>query len=394
MGDVEQRQVRVMTSMADIDAAAWDKCADPTYAACRDGHFQNPFVSHAFLSALEDSQAACIQTGWAPQHLLLEGPSGEITGAMPCYLKTHSRGEYVFDSGWAEAYERAGGHYYPKLQCAVPFTPVTGPRLLVPEGPGKREHQRLLIAAALQLVERYDLSSLHITFATRNEWEAFGGEGLLQRTDRQFFWRNEGYENFEDFLSALASRKRKALRKERKAALSAGLDVERITGSDLTETHWDVFFEFYMDTGARKWGTPYLNREAFSLLGERLADHLLLVLAKRDGKAIAGALNVIGADTLYGRYWGASEFHKFLHFELCYYQAIDYAIAHGLKRVEAGAQGSHKLARGYLPHPTYSLHHIADPGFRQAVAHYLEGEQDYVDAEADELAACAPFKKE
>ncbi|MCL4765880.1 MAG: GNAT family N-acetyltransferase [Hyphomicrobiaceae bacterium] len=379
--------VRVAASMADIDAAQWDACANP------DASVFNPFVSHAFLDALEKAGTLGPRAGWLPHHLVIDGPGGDIAGAMPCYLKSHSRGEYVFDYGWAEAYERAGGRYYPKLQCAVPFTPVPGPRLLARPGPQREECERTLAAAAISLAERLGVSSLHVTFPTEGEWQRLAGMGFLQRTDQQFQWRNGGYHTFEDFLSSLASRKRKAVRKERAQALAGGIGIEHVTGRDIREAHWDAFFGFYLETGSRKWGRPYLNRRFFSLLGAAMADRCLLVMARRDGRYVAGALNMIGGDCLYGRYWGAVEHHPCLHFEICYYQAIEIAIGRGLRRVEAGAQGEHKLARGYMPAPTYSLHWIADRNFRRAVARYLEDERRQVAEHSELLAAYGPFRK-
>jgi predicted N-acyltransferase len=309
-------------------------------------------------------------------------------------VKGHSRGEYVFDHGWADAFERAGGDYYPKLQVAVPFTPVTGPRLLARPGPLADAVRGGLADALAEIAKTSGLSSAHVTFPTQEEWHALGERGYLQRTDQQFHWENEGYACFDDFLARLASRKRKAIRRERKDALSAGVDVSWLTGSDLTEEVWDAFFTFYMETGSRKWGRPYLTREFFSMVGEKMGDRILLVMARRAGRWIAGAINFIGSDALYGRNWGAVEHHPFLHFEICYYQAIDYAIAHGLQRVEAGAQGEHKLARGYLPSTTYSAHYIANPALRRAVADYLKRERLYVAAAGEELAATAPFRKD
>jgi len=387
MGTRETAVVRVAASMSEIDAAQWDACANPDPATF------NPFVSHAFLNALEDASTLGRRAGWLPHHLVLEGAGGEIAGAMPCYLKSHSRGEYVFDYGWAEAYERAGGSYYPKLQCAVPFTPVPGPRLLARPGPKHDEHERTLAAAAITLAQRLDVSSLHITFPTEGEWQRLADMGFLQRTDQQFHWHNDGYRSFDDFLASLASRKRKTVRKERAQATAAGISIEQVTGSDIREAHWDAFFAFYMETGSRKWGSPYLNRRFFSLLGETMADRCLLVMARRGGRYVAGALNLIGGDCLYGRYWGAIEHHPCLHFEICYYQAIDFAIARGLPRVEAGAQGEHKLARGYMPVPTYSLHWIADRNFRRAVARYLEEERREMAEHRALLAAYGPFRK-
>jgi predicted N-acyltransferase len=380
----ESLTLRLASSIASVPARAWDGCAA--------GH-SNPFTSHAFLLALEESGSATAHTGWLPRHLLLEDASGTLLGCMPCYLKAHSQGEYVFDHGWAEAYMRAGGRYYPKLQVSVPFTPVTGRRLLVRPGPDSAEHEALLLQAALQAADRLGVSSLHITFPTRAEWELAGRLGLLQRTDQQFHWHNAGYRSFDEFLEALASRKRKAIRRERRAAIGDGIEIEWVTGGDLTEAHLDAFFAFYLDTGSRKWGSPYLTRKCFSLLRESMADRLLFVLAKRGRRYVAGALNVIGEDTLYGRYWGGIERHPFLHFEVCYYQAIEFAIQRGLARVEAGAQGAHKLARGYLPTETYSAHYIADPGLRRAVADYLARERREVTREMVLLAEEAPYKR-
>jgi predicted N-acyltransferase len=387
-GDAAERVVRIVSRIADVPAADWDTCArgaapSPT----------NPFISHAFLRALEESGSATRKTGWLPHHLLLEDGSGTLLGAMPCYLKAHSQGEYVFDHGWADAYERAGGSYYPKLQASVPFTPVPGKRLLVRAGEGEIEREALLLQAAMQVTDRLGISGLHIAFLTSEEWDLAGELGFLKRTDQQFHWRNDGYASFEDFLAALASRKRKTVRKERREALTDGIATEWVTGSDLTEAHLDAFFDFYMDTGSRKWGSPYLTRQCFSLLRESMADKMLLVLAKRAGRYIAGALNFIGADTLYGRYWGGIEEHPLLHFEVCYYQAIDFAIQHGLARVEAGAQGAHKLARGYLPSETYSAHYIADLALRRAVTDYLSRERRAVAREMALLTEAAPFRK-
>ena len=406
MGDVERQSagaqdadhgvvVRVTQRIADVPAEDWDVCATGTNASDSTSiRPPNPFISHAFLKALEDSGSATRESGWLPQHLLYEDGGGRLQACMPCYLKSHSQGEFVFDHGWAEAFMRAGGHYYPKLQASVPFTPVTGPRLLVRAGADRIGCETVLLEAGVTLAQTLDVSSLHLTFMTRDEWELAGRIGYLQRTDQQFHWLNDGYNSFDDFLGALSSRKRKAIRKERRAALSEGIEIEWITGGDLTEAHWDIFFAFYMDTGERKWGTPYLTRECFSLLGETMADELLLVMAKRDGEYIAGALNIIGADTLYGRYWGATEMHDFLHFEVCYYQAIDYAIEHGLARVEAGAQGGHKLARGYLPVETYSAHYIADPSLARAVSDYLARERQAVTEEAALLAEETPYRRD
>jgi predicted N-acyltransferase len=393
MGEAEQILVRVESGIAAVEAAGWNACANPDSSQHGWSPPYNPFISHAFLKALEESGSAAPETGWAPQHLVLDDGSGGILACMPCYLKSHSRGEYVFDSGWADAFERAGGDYYPKLQTAVPFTPVTGRRLLVPPGPDAADRERYLVNAAATLVDRYDLSSWHLTFLTEGEWQRLGKAGLLQRTDQQFHWHNAGYATFDDFLASLASRKRKTIRKERREALADGIEIEWITGSGLTEAHWDAFFAFYQDTGSRKWGSPYLTRSFFSRVGQSMADDILLVLCKRAGRYIAGALNFISGDALYGRYWGCLEDHRCLHFEVCYYQAIDFAIERGLARVEAGAQGPHKIARGYLPQTTYSAHLIADPSLRRAVADYLAREREYVEMENSELAGHSPFRK-
>jgi uncharacterized protein len=379
--------VKVLPRIAEANAAAWDACANP------DPSRYNPFVSHAFLKALEDAGTVGEKTGWHPQHLILEDESGAIAGCMPLYVKTHSQGEYVFDHAFADALHRGGGRYYPKLQCAVPFSPVPGPRLLARPGDNSKVTSKTLAMAGIQLAGQLRCSSLHMTFLDKAQWDHMGTLGFLQRTDQQFHWHNAGFATFEDFLGTLASRKRKAIRKERAEALAGGLQIEHLTGAAITESHWDHFFEFYCDTGNRKWGRPYLNRAFFSLLGQTMAEKCLLVMVKRDGHYIAGALNLIGGDCLYGRYWGAIEQHAYLHFEVCYYQAIDWAIAHGLARVEAGAQGSHKLARGYLPATTYSVHWFADPRLTEAVAQYLEHERLEVAQTAEFLTNLGPFKK-
>lgn len=398
-------QVRVVSGLGEVSAAAWDACAGTAHvsdevARARSDALSgepsciaNPFVSHAFLSALEQSGSATPRTGWAPQHLLAETADGELLGAAPCYLKSHSRGEYVFDHGWADAYERAGGSYYPKLQVSVPFTPANGPRLLVKPSPYADAVKDALASGLVALCERRQASSVHVTFLPKPDWDRLGAKGFLKRTDQQFHWRNEGYASFDDFLSALASRKRKVIRRERRDATESGITIHQLTGSDLTEAVWDEFFAFYMDTGSRKWGRPYLTRSFFSLIGQEMADRILLVMAKRDGRYIAGAINFIGADALFGRHWGAIEHHPFLHFELCYYQAIDFAIAKKLATVEAGAQGEHKLARGYVPVTTYSSHYIDDPALRRAIADYLSRERAYVDAAGRELEDLTPFRK-
>ncbi|GAB4527995.1 MAG: GNAT family N-acetyltransferase [Parvularculaceae bacterium] len=379
-------RARLAASAAEIPAATWNALAVPRG---RDRRRYNPFIDHAFLHALEQSGSVNAAAGWRPCHLLLEDAGGALVGAAPMYLKGHSQGEYVFDFAWADAYERAGGRYYPKLQIAVPFTPATGPRLLTG---GDGAARKSLARAAIQIAARLGVSSLHITFAPKSDIDALCAAGALPRTDSQFHWKNEGYGSFEDFLAALASRKRKAIRKERAAAL-AQVEIDWLTGSEITESHWDAFWDFYQDTGARKWGYPYLTRSFFSLIGEAMADRILLVFARRNGAPVAGALNFIGGDALYGRYWGCTEHIPFLHFELCYYQAIEFAIARGLARVEAGAQGEHKLARGYVPVATCSAHWIADPGFRGAIENYLAQEGAQAAAERDFLAEFAPFRK-
>jgi len=378
--------LRVVASLSAIKAADWDRCANPPELA------YNPFVKHDFLLAMETSGSATAETGWMGQHLALEDGSGHVLGVMPLYLKDHSQGEYIFDYGWADAFYRAGGEYYPKLLSAIPFTPAGGRRLLVPPGPHQEAHETNLLAGALTLMDKLNASSLHMNFLPEKDWQWLGDKGFLQRTDQQFHWHNDGYRSFDEFLDALASRKRKNLRKERAKALENDISVDWLTGADLTEEHWDEFFHFYLDTGQRKWGTPYLTREFFSCLQQTMADDVLLIMAKRDGRYIAGALNFIGGDTLYGRNWGCLEDHPFLHFELCYYQAIDFAIERGLQWVEAGAQGAHKLARGYAPHRTYSAHHIAHEGLRDAVRNYLESERRYVDNDIEQLAQHTPFK--
>ncbi|MET0336312.1 MAG: GNAT family N-acetyltransferase [Caulobacter sp.] len=376
--------VRVHRRISEIGKEAWEACA----AAHGD-----PFVSYDFLNALEESGCAVERTGWAPQHLAVEDEDGATAAVMPLYLKSHSQGEYVFDHSWAEAYERAGGRYYPKLQCSAPFSPVTGPRLIVRPGVDADAARTVLLRGALQLCQSMEASSLHVTFPTQAEWSWMGGQGMLLRQDQQYHWHNNGYAVFDDFLAALSSNRRKTIRRERRDA-QAGLEIVALTGADLTEDHWDAFYGFYMDTGGRKWGRPYLNRTFFSLLGERMADRVLLIMARRNEQWIAGALNLIGGDCIYGRHWGCVEDVPFLHFELCYYQAIEHAIRLGLPRVEAGAQGQHKIARGYLPSAVYSAHWIADPALRDPVARYLEREREAVQDDMDMLAAeFSPFKQ-
>jgi len=384
--------IRVAQSMGAFSPEEWAILTGTSRDKSEENY--NPFISHAFLSTLEDSGSATQRTGWLGQHLRLERSDGTLIGAVPCYLKSHSQGEYVFDHGWADAFERAGGRYYPKLQASVPFTPATGPRLLVRQGADHASVRKALAAGLKALNDRLGTSSVHVTFAPPDEAAVLVDEGFLHRTDTQFHFFNEGYRDYEDFLSTLASRKRKALKRERREALSADIGIDWLTGSDLTEAVWDDFFAFYMDTGGRKWGRPYLTRRFFSLVGERMADDVLLVMAKRDGRYVAGALNFIGSRRLYGRNWGCVEDHPFLHFEVCYHQAIDFAIERRLEVVEAGAQGEHKLARGYRPVTTHSAHHIAHPGLRQAVADYLRRERREVEEIGEYLEERAPFKRE
>ena len=378
-------QIQVHSAVGDIGREAWDACAAPS---------GDPFVSFDFLDACEASGSAVPEQGWAGRHLSLRDEIGRVIGVMPLWLKGHSQGEYVFDHSWAEAYQRAGGRYYPKLLSAVPFTPVTGPRFLARPEADAATVRPALLQGAVALTERLGVSSLHVNFPTRDDWDAMGEAGLLQRQDMQYVWRNEGYGTFDDFLAALSSSRRKTIRRERREA-RAGLDIRVLTGPEITEAHWDAFFTFYMDTGSRKWGRPYLTRDFFSRLGATMADRIALVMAYREGIAIAGALNLIGRDALYGRQWGALDEVPFLHFELCYYQAIDFAIARGLSRVEAGAQGQHKIARGYLPSPVFSAHFIADPALREPVARYLDRERPAVAAEIDAVTdELSPFRKD
>ncbi|MHB8886928.1 MAG: GNAT family N-acetyltransferase [Methylovirgula sp.] len=419
----ETYKIRLVTSIGEIDAAQWNACANPDPAAwpagslltsivpsapatppsettpAADNALQkerfNPFITHAFLQALESSGSVGKKTGWTATHVLVEDTaSGRLMAVAPTYLKTHSMGEYVFDYGWADAYHRAGVKYYPKVQVAVPFTPATGRRLLVsPEG-GEAALNALILGLRTWR-EKIEASSIHVTFPTRSEWDALGRNGFLQRTGQQFHFINKGYADFEAFLADLTSRKRKMIRRERKEALAqaGGIEIELLTGAAITEAHWDAFYLFYTDTGARKWGHPYLTRAFFSQIGATMSEHILLVMAKRKNRYIAGAINFLGKDALYGRNWGCIEEYPFLHFEVCYYQAIEYAIAHGLSRVEAGAQGEHKLARGYVAVPTYSAHEMADPRFASAIDEFLARERAAVDESLDEYAELAPFKK-
>lgn len=376
--------VQVVGSIHDIAEADWDACAGT----------DNPFLSHAFFAALEDSGSACAKTGWLPRHLVVAGEDGRAAGCAPLYLKSHSYGEYVFDWGWAEAFQRAGGRYYPKLQAAVPFTPVTGRRLLVrPEATSGTA--QALGAAMMELAKQLGVSSLHVTFHTEAEASLFSRLGFLPRIGQQYHWRNEGYRSFEDFLGRLSSRKRKAVRRERAEAAGHGVRIRALGGGEIEPRHWDAFHRFYLDTVERKWAHAYLSRDFFTRLGETMAEKVLLVVAEDgDGEPVAGALNLIGSEALYGRYWGSAADFRFLHFEACYYRAIDFAIARGLARVEAGAQGAHKIQRGYLPVATYSAHWIAEPGFRKAVARFLDAERPAVEAEIEHLCKGSPFRRE
>lgn len=375
--------VKVFGSISEVAEAEWDACAGA----------DNPFVSHAFLDVAERSGSAAPETGWLARHIGIEDGEGRLIGAAPCYLKSHSYGEYVFDWGWAEAFERAGGRYYPKLQVSVPFTPVAGPRLLVRPGEDAPRMRSLLTAGLIELARQHGVSSLHVTFCEEDEWRALGAAGLLQRMGQQFHWLNRGYETFEDFLAALSSRKRKAIRKERREANEGGVVIETLTGDALEERHMDAFYRFYLDTVERKWAHAYLTAEFFQLLRERMADKVVLVMASGGGGFVGGALNLLGGDTLYGRNWGCAERFRMLYFEACFYRAIDFAIARGLARVEAGAQGPHKIQRGYLPSPTYSAHWVREPRFRDAVENFLGRERGMVRHEMDALAERGPYRK-
>ena len=385
----QEVEIRVVSSLSEVTAADWDACACPE--AMNGARPLDPFTTHRFLSALEESGSVGPGTGWQPQYLTA-WIDGTLIGVAPMYVKSHSQGEYIFDHNWAHAYERAGGRYYPKLQIAVPHTPATGRRFLV-HPQFAAAGASALAQGAVQLASNNRISSVHVTFCTEDEAKRGEELGLMLRKTQQFHWLNDGYADFDDFLSTLSSRKRKNLRKERAGAQEFGGRIHTFSGDTLEPEHWDAFWRFYQDTGARKWGTPYLTRAFFDIAQETLRDDMALVLAERDGRWVAGALNFIGAETLYGRYWGCIEHHPFLHFELCYYRAIDIAIERGLKRVEAGAQGQHKLARGYLPVPTWSLHWIADPNFSDAIARYLEAEREAVDEEISVLTEYGPFKR-
>lgn len=386
MSNSQQIEIDVLGSISEIPSAEWDAVACPEGVPPLD-----PFTTHRFLKALEDSGSVGPNTGWQPRHLLAR-LDGQLIGAMPLYAKGHSQGEYVFDHSWAHAYERAGGRYYPKLQGAVPFTPATGRRLLAL--PNYTDIARAaLVEGAVQLAASNNVSSLHLTFCTEDEVAAGTAMGLMHRTGQQFHWRNEGYADFNDFLACLSSRKRKSIRRERTGAAAFGGTIHRLTGDAIKPHHWDAFWRFYQDTGTRKWGTPYLTRAFFQEAQAHLRDDTLLILCEREGRWVAGALNFIGRETLFGRYWGCIEDHPFLHFEVCYYQAIDFAIEHGLRQVEAGAQGEHKLARGYLPVATHSLHWVADEGFRNAVEQFVSAERSAVDEDIEILTSYGPFKR-
>ncbi|MCH2351621.1 MAG: GNAT family N-acetyltransferase [Pseudomonadales bacterium] len=386
-----QRTATAINSINDIDSSDWNQCANPEQME------YNPFLDHRFIKALEDSGSANSNTGWQPFHTIMRD-KGRVVGVVPAYLKSHSQGEYVFDGAWADAWYRAGGEYYPKLQISIPFTPATGRRLLVAtpldSTQSIQEVEAQLLSATLQIAQKIQVSSLHITFMPKNQWENAGKLGLLKRVDTQFHWTNANYDSFEDFLRALSSKKRKNIRRERRGALENNIEIEWITGSDLTESHWDAFYQFYVDTGNRKWGTPYLTRAFFSMLSETMPDETLLIMCKREGKYIAGAINFIGSNTLFGRNWGCIEDHRFLHFETCYYQAIDFAIQHGINRVEAGAQGGHKIARGYMPQQTYSAHWIRNSEFRDAIKNYLNSEESFVQQDIDWIEKHTPFRKD
>jgi uncharacterized protein len=384
--------LEAVSSISAIPADEWNACANPAVVSPGASKPYNPFVSHAFFAAAESSGSATPRTGWGARHLIAK-LDDKIVGIVPCYLKSHSQGEYVFDRGWADAYERAGGRYYPKLQASVPFTPATGPRLLIRDGVDRERIADALAAGLRALCNATEASSVHVTFAREADAKCLAQHGFLIRNDQQFHWHNHGYKSFDDFLATLNSRHRKAIKRERREALSAGITIHWLTGDEIDEDAWDAFFTFYMETGSRKWGRPYLTRGFFSEIGDSMRKDVLLVMAKRNGRWIAGAINFIGSDTLFGRNWGAVEHHNFLHFEVCYYQAIDFAIQRGLATVEAGAQGEHKLARGYLPQTTWSAHFIADPDLRRAIADYLKRERAYVAEAGRELAAAGPFRK-
>ena len=380
----EHISVRVAERIAAIGEADWDACAGA----------DDPFLSHAFLGALEEAGCVSAESGWLPHHLAVEAPDGGVLAVAPLYVKGHSQGEYVFDWGWADAYERAGGRYYPKLQCAVPFSPVPGRRLLAKPGPGAAAAEAALAAGMEELAERHGLSSVHVTFLPEEQAEILGQKGWLVRHGLQFHWRNRGYRDFDDFLAALTSRKRKSIARERRRVAEAGIRTPTLCGDEIKAHHWDAFYRFYVDTYDRKWGYPYLNREFFELLTERLGERVVLVMAERDGRWIAGALNLRGSKALYGRNWGAEADYRFLHFEACYYRAIDFAIEHGIERVEAGTQGPHKVQRGYEPVRTFSAHLIRDPGLRDPVADFIRRESRQIACEMEAMAGITPYRRD
>ena len=382
-GSEKTATLRLAQSISDVPAADWDACAGA----------DNPFLSHAFLSALEESQSVCPKTGWLPQHLLYEDADGRLVGAVPLYLKGHSYGEYIFDWGWADAYERAGGKYFPKLLSAVPFTPVTCPKLLVRDGMDRTAASRILAGGLLETARQHEVSSLHLNFPTETEWSLLGDMGFLQRRTLQYHWHNHQFATFDDFLATLNSRKRKTIRRERREVAGHGVRIDMLTGDAIERRHWDAFYHFYCDTSDRKWGSAYLNRRFFTLLAERMPDRVLLVMAEYQGQLVASALNLIGADTLYGRNWGCIADFKFLHFEACYYRAIDFAIDRGLARVEAGAGGTHKIQRGYLPCYTYSNHYITEARFRDAVEGFLHRETRHMALEKEAIEEQGPYRK-
>jgi predicted N-acyltransferase len=385
--------IRAVSSIREIGQSRWDSVANPYLTDPDCGIPFDPFVSYHFLSALEQSGSAAAETGWAAYHLMLEDDAGTTLGIVPMYLKSHSQGEYVFDYNWADAFERAGGRYYPKLQISVPFTPATGRRILTAGSDQQGEYEEHLISGVMQVAKKLEVSSVHATFLTQPQYDQMGQLGFLQRTHQQFHWLNDGYECFDDFLAALSAKKRKNIRRERRGAIENGIEIERLTGDAIGEHHWDAFYQFYLDTGNRKWGSPYLTREFFSMVGKSMPEDILLVMCKRDGRYVAGAINFIGSECLFGRNWGCVEHHPFLHFEVCYYQAIQFAIERGLKRVEAGAQGTHKLARGYLATHTYSAHWIVNESFSEAVRHFLDQERTHIDEEIDYMEEHSPFRK-
>ena len=382
-------KLEVLRSITDVAPSEWDACLPRTSE--QPG---TPFIQHSFMKALETSHSAMAETGWLPYHLILRDLNKDLIAACPLYLKNHSQGEYVFDQNWAHAFERAGGRYYPKLQCAIPFSPITGPRLLSSESAKDfGDHRAALAQGLIKITKELKLSSSHVTFCTKTDAAILQNQGFLIRNDTQFYWENKNYNNFEDFLGDLTSRKRKNIRKERRSLIESGISTRSLTGKEIGSQHWDVFFEFYVNTYDRKWGYPYLTREFFSQLSKTMADQVLLVLAYREKKPIAGAINFFDDDALYGRNWGCSEEHKYLHFETCYYAAIDFAIKRNLKRVEAGTQGSHKLQRGYVPHTTYSAHWIEDKNFRKAIAKFLKEESIFQTHATSALSEMIPFRK-